>query len=232
MRTATALTVLAALLALAGFADTASAATVAWADPNGSGDGFTFTDGGSDHGLFGTPVVSGNRFFFHPVAFKAHDHDGTDGVSADASDRLFVTIEAAPGDMITGIGIEEWGDYHIVVGGEVNVFGTLFLTKIEGPADVKDSQLVPDPAVPITTVGNGTWTAETFIDLSGGPGPWTKLILSLDNDLVANATGAGANAKIQKKVITSGVIITVIPEPATLAMLGLGALALLRRGRR
>ena len=86
--------------------------------------------------------------------------------------------------------------------------------------------------MPISTVGDGTWAAETFIDLTSGPGQWTKLQLVLDNDLVANATGAGANAKIQKKVASSGVIVTVIPEPATLALLGFSALALLRRRRK
>jgi len=142
MRIAIPLALLAAVVALAGYASTASAAPVAWDDPSGSADGFTYTDGGSDEGLFGTPVVSGNRFIFHPVAFKAHDKNGTDGISDDASDRLFVTIEAPAGDMITGIGIQEWGDYHVVVGGEVNVFGTLFLTKLNGTFAVEEDQLV------------------------------------------------------------------------------------------
>jgi hypothetical protein len=232
MRTATTLTVLACLLALTGFATTSSAVTVAWSDPDGNGDGFTYTDGGSDNGLYGTPVVSGNRFIFFPQAFKAQDNNGTDGITDEAGDRLFVTIEAAPGQMITGIGLQEWGDYHINVAGYVSVTAALYLTNLTpNQFDVASDTMDFIPAQPIVTVGSGTWEGDVFIDLTGGA-PWTKLQLILNNDLVAFADGDGANSKIQKKVASSGVIITVLPEPATLTLLGLGGLLVLGRKRK
>ncbi len=119
--------------------------------------------------------------------------------------------------MITGIRIYEAGDYSVTGDAEVKAEGGLFLTNLDVFESVNDA-LVSDPVSPITS-GGGNWTA--VAEISGLD--WTNLTLSLNNDLTASASSADAGAWIQKKVSGTSVMIEVIPEPATLALLGLGA---------
>ena len=227
MKAKTALVFLSLAIALSSLSGTTFAGRVPWDDPDGNLDDFTFSDGGSDNGLFGTPVVSGNRFIFHPVAFKAHDNNCKDGVSDSAADRLFLKKTPKPGKAIHGLAIEEFGDYHIVGGGEVSLAGALFVTNLID-YDVKSALLGSDPPSPISDVGQGLWTASASVNLLGEAPEWTKVTLALDNFLVANATGFGANAKIQKKVASQAVIVRVlVPEPSTLLLLSMGAVGLL-----
>jgi hypothetical protein len=82
------------------------------------------------------------------------------------------------------------------------------------------------------------WTGSLLIDLdsiiasAGGSGRATRIQLNLDNTLVAFAAD-GASARIEKKDI-DGLAITVIPEPTTAVLMGLGLLGLasIRRGKR
>ena len=91
-----------------------------------------------------------------------------------------------------------------------------------------------------TDEGYGThiWTGSLLIDLdpiianAGGSGRATRVQLNLDNTLVAFAA-SGASARIEKKDI-DGLAITIVPEPTTAVLMGLGLLGLasIRRGER
>jgi len=60
----------------------------------------------------------------------------------------------------------------------------------------------------------------------------TTLHLSVTNTLVAISDGAGGTASIQGNFVLLGIAVTVIPEPASMSLLALGGLAVLRRRRR
>jgi hypothetical protein len=192
---------------------------------DGSATAFDWFNGGSDNGLFGDPVlVGGNTFVFTPQNFRA---DSLDGVSGTAADRLKVTLVAKPGQMITGIRITEFGDYGITGNGEVRISGGLFMTNMV-EFDVADSELnVVNPATPITS-GAGNWKAVgeiTGLD-------WTNVNFVMDNNLQAVTVGSGSNSYVQKKITGGSVTIEIIPEPASLGLLGLGTLFLVRNRKK
>ena len=83
-------------------------------------------------------------------------------------------------------------------------------------------------AFPGTTI----WNGKVVIDVAAIVANVTKVQLSFDNDLYAYSELAGNSAKIQKKVVDGpAIIIGVIPEPGTFALLGGGLLALAIRAR-
>jgi hypothetical protein len=214
-----------ALLLSAPLSQDASA-LISWTNPSGSTSDFDWSNGGSDTGLFGSPVVSGNTFIFFPSLFRANS---ANGVAGSAYDRLQVELFAhmnnglgLGGKKITGFTITEFGDYGILGTGQVEVTGTMFLTNLD-VFGVATSNLVSTPGSPITS-GSGNWTATTSITGLD----WTHVQFVLNNNLLA-ITGAGSTSFIEKKVNGSAIAITVVPEPATLAILGLGGLLLRRK---
>lgn len=186
---------------------------------DGTAATFDWMNGGSDNGYFGTPTLAGDTFIFTPEAFRAESADGVSGTKAD---RLEVDLMAHMGQQITGIKITEYGDYGIVGTGEVQVSGGLFMTNMDA-FEVADAELVSNPLSPITS-GSGNWTATA--EITGLD--WTNVKFVLDNNLLA-ITGIGSTSFIQKKVVGTAIAIEFIPEPATLAILGFGALLLRRK---
>lgn len=202
------------------------AAFVPWTNDSGSAVSFDWSKGGSDKGLFGDPTVIGDTFVFFPQNFRVESQDGD---SDQLGDRLQVQLDAHDGQMITGIRITEFGDYNILGSGEVSVSGTLFLTNllevdpIFGFPIVVTEELVTNPLSPITS-GSGSWTATA--EISGLD--WTKAMFVMNNNLLAITDGS-STAFIEKKIMGEAIIVTFIPEPATLLLLGLGGLALVRK---
>ncbi len=194
-------------------------AVIYWANASGSAGSFDWSNGGSDNGLFGDPVVSGNTFIFTPSNFRA---ESVNGVAAIVSDRMEVTITAKPGSVITGIRITEYGDYGILSQGMVSVSGTMFLTNLN-EFEVRYSDFGSNPASPISS-GIGSWDAEVAVDSF----EWPRLKLVLDNNLMA-ISSPGSVTFIEKKVMGSAVSVEIIPEPATIAILTLGALFLRKK---
>jgi hypothetical protein len=188
---------------------------------SGSATDWNWVNGGSDTGLFGSPIlVGGDTFVFFPSLFRA---ESIDGVSDSAYDRLEFDIIAHSNTVISGFTITEYGDYGILgTGGQVEVTGTLFLTNLQN-FDVKTSDLVSTPLSPITS-GSGAWTAVA----GRNDFEWQHLKIVLNNNLLA-VSNDGGQSFIEKKVGAGAVSITIVPEPATLAILGLGVLLLRRR---
>lgn len=220
-----------ALCAVAAFTVTAVAPAIAapvrpWANSSGSGTFFSWNGGGDDNGLFGDPsLIGGNTFLFFPNNFRA-ESQGAGLVSTD--DRMEFNLIADPGFEITGIQISEIGDYELSGDASVDVIATLTLSELIAPNRVYSDSLTPnfDPLIQ----GSGTWSADGLIDLSTAVPGVTQLNFELYNLLEATASVGGV-ASIEKTLVGEGFQITIIPEPASLAMLGLGAFAVIRRRR-
>lgn len=218
------------LAGLAAFAASAGSALafVPWDQPNGAGSNFTWANGGSREGRFGNPVlVNGNTFVFFPSNFRAQSVNGAANV---VGDRLEFDLFANAGFLISGIRISEFGDYGIVGdGGQVSASGGLFVTNLNTGATV-DDEIVTTPGSPIQGEGFGNWNGTAGVDLTGQNPGWTRIHVVVDNDLVA-ISGAGGVAFIEKKVFGSGVSITIVPTPGSMALLAAGSVLAFRRRR-
>jgi hypothetical protein len=206
----------------------ASAAPVPWSSPNGSTPFFDYSNGQSDNGLFGSPNIAGSTFEFFPSSFQAQSSNGS---SANTSDRLSFTLMAKPGQTITGITINEAGDYAILGTGTVNAQGALFVTNLNQFSFQSDT-LHTNPTFPLgtTTAANGLWTGSSQVLFPPG---WTKVQVVMNN-ILQTQSGPNSSAEIDKKVVGADVLISVIvPEPGTLGLLAVGgAMFLLRRTRK
>jgi len=203
------------LLVLVSY-QSAQAAFVPWSgDPNGSTDKLYWENGGSDFGLFGDPTISGNTFSFSPQNFIAIS---TNSIPADTCDTLVFDLIAKPGYSITEIRVSESGLYD-VMDGNITVSGQFTIENLL-TNETMFNYLDLSPAMPVTS-GADTWTATAVINGFN----WTHIRLSLYNNLYAYSDSA---ALVDKK--TAGTpLIQIIPEPATICILGFGALSLIRR---
>jgi len=216
--------------AVLGLAVVANA--VPWSNPSGTVPGvFSWSNGQSDNGLFGSPIVSGTSFTFFPSNFRA---TSTNGQAASTSDRLFFQVDVAPGAAdLSAVIVNELGDYSITNGGTVSAETFLFVTNLDLPVNPPGNPLVQqastNPAFPLVVPqpnnANGTWVATASQPLPSG---WRRITIVLNNVLQA-ATPQGGTATIEKKV--GGITITLVPEPGTItaAIAGLGALMIRRR---
>jgi hypothetical protein len=200
------------------------AAPVPWSDPSGSTPFFDYSNGESDHGLFGSPTIVGNTFFFTPSNFQAQSSNGSAAVTTD---RLSFTLMAKPGLPIEAINIGESGDYSILGSGAVSATGALFATNLSQFALQSDT-LHTTPIFPVTTNSftSGLWSGYSSVTLPNG---WTKVQVVMNNNLQTQA-GANSSSTIEKKVQFVSVV---VPEPGTIGLITLsGALVLLRRSRK
>jgi hypothetical protein len=208
--------------AVAASAGTANA-FVPWNNPNGVGNFFTWSNGGSDNGLFGSPtLVGGDTFVFFPQNFRA---DSTNGSVGTAHDRLEFELEAFVGFDFSQITIREFGDYGIFPPGNpgyVSANMGLFVT------DLNNFRVATDNQTFQATSGISNWTLASTTNLAAQPPAWTKIKIVLNNNLIA-ISGANGAAFIEKKV--TGALIITVPTPGSLALAGLGGLAAIRRRR-
>jgi hypothetical protein len=216
--------------AVLGLAATAQAAPVPWSNPSGTVPGFfSWSNGQSDNGLFGSPIVTGNSFTFFPSNFRA---TGTNGSAQTTTDRLSFTLDVAPGQFFDQIRVSEFGDYSIVNGGTVSAEAFLFVTSLTNPVggnNPNTQQMATNPAFPLSTVGNANGLWDGTMTASVLPNGWTRVQVVLNNILQA-VGGPNGTATIEKKV--GGITITVdVPEPATAGILA-SAMGLLMVRRR
>lgn len=225
------ITIIATIACVGLLAGTASAAVIPWTTPSGSTTNLDYSGGGSDNGLFGDPTIVGDSFYFFPSNFIA---SATDGGSQITNDRLQITLTAHPGFTPTGVLIQELGDYQMTGSGTVSVSGSLVLTNnlIPFPPQVRTDPLSANPGSPIAgTDTSGQWDADAGVDLSGESIDWSSFTLVLSNSLSATAD-PGSTASIEKLFAGGAVVVTVVPEPASCALVMLGAAGILARRRR
>ncbi|MCA9299169.1 MAG: hypothetical protein KDA28_08895, partial [Phycisphaerales bacterium] len=166
-------------------------ADVPWTNHSGDATFFTWENGGSVNGLYGDPtLVGGNAFVFFPDHFRA---EAVDGGQQTTNDTFYVDLIARPGQSITGVRIQEFGDYGIEVGGSVDLAAELSATNLNGGGGEIDT-MTTDLNFPVQTSGEGSYmgTAEVEI-LAGG---WQRVRMEFSNNLIAIAD-AGGTAFIQ-----------------------------------
>lgn len=213
-------------------------------------------DDGSNTALYGPPTLSGNSLLFTPANFLAQ---ATGAAGYDTTGAQFqVVIESVLSTaVIDAVKISEIGDTTLGIVGTgatgtlASMGGVLTITHTTaGALPVPISICFPGPAggpcaaasgvtytpaqffVLPTNLGTTSWSATTYIDVKSIVPNATRAILSLDNDLSAFSE-AGTTAKIQKKVVNGpSVIIDVIPEPGTFALVCGGLLVMSVRARK
>jgi hypothetical protein len=233
----------ACVLAIVGLAGVASA-DVPWTPPSGSGSFFDYFLGhNSNTNLFGSPTLVGNSFQFFPSNFVAQS---VGGVAAAATDQMNVQLVAHAGQQFTQIRVQEFGSWSIVGVASLQDSGTMFVTDLINPRPPGQSPVIASLAynvlgpvgtpnsMPITTPGSGTWSGDRTIDLSAIIGPaWTSVMLVFTNTLQAGTTGANSAGTIRKEAVSGpSIIVTVLPAPASGALLAAGCAVLARRRRR
>src|SRR5437016_3944785 len=87
-------------LALVGAASSAQA-FVPWANSSGSNSVISWQNGGSQNGLFGSPNVVADTFFF--IANSNFDAQASGGSNQTTSDTLTVTVHAQPGNAFSEV---------------------------------------------------------------------------------------------------------------------------------
>ncbi len=209
------LIVVSAAAAIAGSAT----AFVPWSNPNGVGSFFSWSNGGSDNGLFGSPVlVNGDSFVFFPSGFRAESNNG---VAAAISDRLSVTLNAFQGFQFDSITITEVGDYGILPQGQVDANLAMFVTDLNNGRVAQDNDTFTS-----NVPGFGNWSITGQTVLTGEA--WRDVQLVLNNNLFAMSVNGGLSF-IEKKV--SRAIIITVPTPGAAMVLGVAGLAAFRRRR-
>ena len=195
--------------------------------------------------LFGEPDVLGNSLDFDPTDFEVT----TDDADADTLSSTVTTTVMANSDdfVIDTINLDETGSFTLAgLTGDATVavfaVATIDVVEIDGmtaPTDLSFQQtfdfdpsdgtfsISDDGAGSMTFSGSTSLDIADFLDSQGISGDATKVELSFTNTLSA-ASVDGTSAFIEKDDI-GGMVVTVIPEPATAGLLGVAGLALLRR---
>lgn len=217
---------------------------------NYSGNTVTFIDVQDQNALFGAPTVSGDSLDFSPNTFEAEcPATGCPPTPVTVDDTLTLTIQADSGSFIDDVLFTESGDTNFAsfsgAFAASVVTATVFIDvfEIDGISVNNinaNAQMVftQNGEYESTDEGYGThiWSGTLLIDLdqiiadAGATGRATRAQFNLDNTLTAFAD-SGATSRIEKKDV-DGLAITVIPEPGTALLLGLGLGGLAAAGRR
>jgi len=195
--------------------------------------------------LYGAPIASGDSLDFSPNMFEAECAlSGTcPPTPHTVTDTLTLQIDANSGHFIDDILLTEAGDTSLqsFIGAfaATTVVADIFIDVLEIDGVAVNS--VNANASMIFTqngeyesddegYGAHVWSGSLLLDVdavifdAGEVGRATLVGISMSNTLTAFADG-GATARIEKKDI-DGLAITVVPEPGTALLVGLGLLGL------
>jgi len=192
--------------------------------------------------LYGVPTTSLDQLVFNPPAFTASATVGN-GLFGDATLSLLNVdiVSTVLGTYIETISIKELGDAILTgfagdanTGAFVGLSGWVYVTHANGvpiaQVDIpinsvftQDLFLLPGDA------GTTNWSGEAIIDVASFVPNATGVTIAMNNYLEAARLGSHS-ATIQKK-ISRGVVISV-PEPSSIALIGLGLLFGIKLGAR
>lgn len=219
----------ASLFAAVAAVSAATAVAGPWSSPNGSSTSFSYANGGDINGRFGDPFVSADTFFFVNANFQVNAANGT---SSSQNDTVAFDVFANPGLQFSLIRVTAFGSYAATGPGtnQVDLDANLSLTELGGMGRTWNGPMNTVPGFPQSNA-QGSWSGLSAVDITFEfPTPDDSLHVAMANDILA-ITGAGGSAELNVQYQDLRIEFTVIPEPASFAMLGLGALALVRRRR-
>ena len=199
------------------------AVAMAAAYPDGAGKDFSWTNMSDMNARFGMPLATGasNDIFFPGANFTADDPGGV----ASVSDTLMADLTANSGLRFNAITFITRGT-RTLTGTTSSVSGTGMLvgTGLVGDAfNDTSSYLFTDNTPP---EANTFWTDQTMITV-----PLTSTVTSLHIDVTQDlvAVAGDGTAQITATFQIVGIAVSVVPEPTSLALIGLGGLVLLRK---
>lgn len=204
---------------------------------------FSWDNGQTTNGFFDNPTVTpDDKFVFSVGGFAANDTTD-DGVPVLVDETVSWDLHVAPGFQLTGMEVRISGVYTVRgVGSYVNT-GALFEVEefadqgggaprvFTGPLTVTPEVM---PAMGAAAPRTVNYSAVATVDVSFEvPMPDDDLHISFYNFLEAFRAGAGLGhqASINEQFQQFEIEIALIPEPTTLALVGMGAVVALRRRR-
>lgn len=201
-----------------------------WTAPNGETAQFFYSNGQDINGLFGNPNVTGNLFVFQ-TSFLANASEGS---TQSFGDTVSFDVVAKPGLLFSTISVFAGGEYTVTgdpLENSVDVTALLSLDENDGDTRHFDDALVTDVGFPVTS-GSGFFNGSASVDVSNVfPSPSNNLHIELNNDILA-ISGPGGTATISITFEALSIEFGIIPEPASLSILAVGAGLLVRRRRR
>lgn len=175
--------------------------------------------------LFGTPSVSSNSLVFMPAE---NDSTASNGESDETIGVLSMTVNAKGDQEIRGVQILELGSAAIS-GQTTDATYASYASDLEV---IVSGTSYTDSVADTFYTSVSMWDGSTFVDLYGmGIRGVTSVSVSFTSAL-ATGSESGTTSHIEASLLDQEIMVgVIIPEPATLALLGIGGLAALIRRR-
>jgi len=203
-----------------------------------------------DYGTYGAVTVSGDTLNFRPLGLKAESSGGGAPTVNDA--QLQFDVEAKEGKYVAGIEFSELGDLSLFGTGTDSTYVQIianFFVRIDEVDGVSIDSITKEFSLSVLPNTDGKfelvedgegihdWEGSVYLDLESMLDDITyidgvtRAFVNLDNWLIASSE-EDTFSSIQKK-IAGGFSITsdVVPEPASVGLLGFTTLGLLYRRR-